>query len=160
MKRSPIKRNSKSPAKKYERKVAPDRNAWAAEQEQVCWVCGRPPLPHMGYDGLDIHEIQSRATAPKNWGWRCNYLLTHRRCHDELHSSIRHPKALALKWLYDRPNFSLSQWIRIRYPDNRAPERVTAAEVAAEVLEITEERPALNGQPLSLDTLTREIEET
>ena len=79
--------------------------------------------------GLQIHEIERRSHAAFRWGVRCNYLLACQPCHMGPLDYAPHEQQLACKLLCDPDHFDLEEWLRIRDPELRAPERVTLRDV-------------------------------
>ena len=81
------------------------------------------------WPGLEVHEIERKSHAPKSWGNTANYLLLCQRCHAGVFATMPHAKQLAVKLIKDFEHFDLYEWLRIRDPELRAPERVTMDEV-------------------------------
>lgn len=120
-------------APSYYNSVRADREEWRAEMPQKCMKCGarlwqrdvlgRSVLPLW----LEIHEILSRAQAPKSWGFRANYLLLCNPCHQFDIPSMSHAAQLAIKKRADPKHYDLDEWLRVRNPN--AMDYVTEAEV-------------------------------
>lgn len=114
-----------SRADDYYDSIKDDRNAWRDEVEQSCMWCGNGADWH----GFEIHEIERRSHACGRWGVRANYLLTCYPCHSGPLDYAPHEKQLAAKLLADPEYFDLEEWLRIRDPELRAPERVTLRDI-------------------------------
>ena len=102
------------------------RNLWASEFE-FCWVCGGKD--YQGWP-LETHEIERRSHAPKTCMHECNYFRACKKCHMDDLAAMPHAQQLAYKKEYDPERFDLEQWLRLRDPELRAPNRVTTEEVA------------------------------
>lgn len=87
--------------------------------------------------GLQVHEIERKSHASRRWGVSCNYLLVCGECHEGVFATMPHARQLAIKWLKDRTHFNLEQWLRIRDPDLKAPDRVTMGDVREWIEECT-----------------------
>lgn len=77
----------------------------------------------------DIHEIERRSHAPWRWAHDCNYLFVCNGCHAKKLDTMPHAEQLAYKFLRDPVCYSLKDWLMIRDPELKAPERVTQEEV-------------------------------
>ena len=77
----------------------------------------------------DVHEIERRSHAPWRWADVCNYLFVCEECHSEELATMPHARQLAIKQMEDPENYNLQDWLRVRDPELRAPERVTQEEV-------------------------------
>lgn len=114
----------------YYDSVKEEREAWRAAMPDQCMYCG--VLECNAWPGLDVHEIERKSHAPKSWGSLCNYLKICRRCHDGRFADLEqmpHEKQLAVKLIKDFENFDLMEWLRLRDPQLRAPERVTMDDI-------------------------------
>jgi hypothetical protein len=109
---------------KYSQQVRADREAWRANTPDVCMYCGVS-----GIYGLEVHEIDRKSHARNRWGVRCNYLKLCRTCHANAFASMPHDRQLAVKLICDVDNFDLEEWLRIRDPELRAPDRVTMTDI-------------------------------
>ncbi len=110
-------------ADNYYRRVKADREAWRAEMPQACMYCGRDFM-------LQVHEIERRGQAGTRWGQRCNYLLLCEICHAGPFATMPHEAQLAVKLVADGKHFNLTEWLRIKDPELRAPERITFEDIA------------------------------
>ena len=107
----------------YEKEVAEDRYGWRdLVVHRGCMVCKSHII-------LDIHEMETRSQAPKNWWHRCNGLLLCRDCHDS-YSSADHALQLAFKLTRDPEHFDLLEWHKRRHPGARVCDRVTMRDIA------------------------------
>ena len=117
-----------SKADDYYASIRDDREEWRDSIDQACMWCGQDaPL-----NGFEVHEIERRSHAAGNWGHRSNYLLTCHPCHmGPLDNAVvaPHAKQLACKLLCDPEHFDLEDWLRIRDPALRAPDRVTLRDI-------------------------------
>lgn len=85
---------------------------------------------------LSVHEIERRSHASHSWGDQCNFLLLCHACHSTVFATAPHAMQLAVKWIADRENYDLEQWLRIRDKDLKAPNRVRQEEVDEWVVEL------------------------
>lgn len=76
-----------------------------------------------------VHEIERRSHAPWRWADVCNYLFVCEECHQGELATMPHARQLAIKQMEDEENYNLKDWLRVRDPDLKAPERVTQEEV-------------------------------
>jgi hypothetical protein len=109
----------------YKLQVEQDRQSWQREQPKCCMYCRENPR----WPELQIHEIERKSQAPLSWASRSNYLLLCQSCHADVFATMPHAKQLALKYLCDPKHYNLSEWLRIKDPKGRAPNRVTQEEV-------------------------------
>ena len=106
------------------------RKAWA-ENRKRCWVCGRKS--YRGFP-LETHEIERKSHGVQGaWMAMTNYFRACKLCHMEDLANMPHAQQLDYKLIYDRVHYNLEQWLKIRDPDMRAPNRVTQEEVDDEV---------------------------
>lgn len=105
--------------------VRDDRELWRKQTPDACMYCGQMNV----HFPLEIHEIERKSHAPERWGVRSNYLKLCRYCHSHEFAAMPHAKQLAVKLCRDIDNFDLDEWLRIRDPELRAPERVTLQDV-------------------------------
>lgn len=112
-------------ATEYYASIRASREAWRASVRQWCMLCDYP------WNDLEVHEIQSRSSAPTRWASECNYLLLcgFNGCHAKVQNWSQAAQ-LALKLVRDPAHFDIQAWLRIRDPELRAPDRVTMAEIA------------------------------
>ena len=78
-----------------------------------------------------MHEIERRSAAPNNWWHPCNALLLCNRCHSGVFAAMPHAAQLAVKLVADPDDFDLNEWLLIKDPAGRAPNRVTWPDIAA-----------------------------
>jgi hypothetical protein len=121
-----------SRAEQYHLRAQTDRRAWKHEQPSRCMFCSASPQ----WPELQVHEIERRSQAPRTWAQRCNYLLLCQPCHAGQFATMPHAKQLALKFVRDRSHYDLQEWLRIKDPIGRAPDRVTQEEVDRFVAEL------------------------
>ena len=114
-------------AAEYYRSVKDDRQAWRDSTPAICMHCCNPE----DWNGLQTHEIERRSQAQRTWGHRCNYLLLCERCHAGPFAAMPHSQQLAIKLIRDPNYFDLKEWLRLKDPELKAPERVTLSEVVA-----------------------------
>lgn len=99
------------------------RNQWKDTLPlHYCWICGRDDCL------IEVHHVERRSHAkhPDDW---CNFFLACHDCHQGPLESMSHAEQLALKRLHDPDSYDLKQWHLLRFPDGRAPDRVTPIEV-------------------------------
>jgi hypothetical protein len=113
------------------------RTEWALAHWQVCMGCGRRQYPD-AFLPLECHEIERRSHAPERWPALCNLLMLCHQCHAGDFSTMSHAEQLAHKLFWDRDNFNLDNWLRLRDPKLRAPKRVTYAEVIEHLEQLRE----------------------
>lgn len=111
----------------YYEEVREEREVWRAATPDQCMYCGT--LECNAWPGLEVHEIERKSQAPKTWGSTCNYLKICNRCHAGPFATMDHSKQLAVKLIKDFEHFNLMEWLRLRDPQLRAPERVTMDEI-------------------------------
>ena len=128
-------------ARQYYESIRPGREAWRDSRPRCCMVCG-----HVGHQecesvhfAIEVHEIVTRARAPRSWGHRCNYLLVHPGCHQKIQGR---PLAvqLAYKLRYDPDHYSLRH-IRLVLKRGRGAVVVTEADVRREYEKIFGAKP-------------------
>ena len=85
--------------------------------------------------GLEVHEIERRSAAPRNWAKVCSYLLICGTCHAVDFAAMDKAKQLRVKMEKDAEHYSLECFLRIADPTLRAPNRITQEEVNAVVLD-------------------------
>jgi len=103
-----------------------ERKKWT-ENKNHCWVCGRT-----SYNGfpLETHEMERKSHGVQGaWAIIQNYFRACKKCHMDNLSTMPHHEQLAFKSLYDAENYNREQWLRIRDPNLRAPNRVTQSEI-------------------------------
>lgn len=109
-----------------ERTGAKGRDRWRRmqmEQDGYCMLCSSQPA-------TEVHEIERRSHAPRTWAHTCNYLHLCHDCHHGRIPKMDHAEQLAVKLICDPRNFALVQWLKLRDPDLKAPERVTMEDIA------------------------------
>jgi len=112
-----------------------ERKEWAIRHDR-CWVCAAKE--YQGFP-LETHEIERRSQAPKRWMYKCNYFRACKKCHMDELATMSHARQLAYKHIYDHDEFDLEGWLRLRDPELLAPRRVTAQEIADQVIQLQEE---------------------
>ncbi|MCH9838234.1 hypothetical protein K0U83_21405 [bacterium] len=85
----------------------------------------------------EVHEIERRSHAAKTWANVVNYLHLCQDCHHQVIPIMDHAEQLAVKLVTDPEHFALVEWLKLRDPGLRAPERVTMADIA-NYLEVTD----------------------
>jgi hypothetical protein len=111
-----------------------DRKQWAEDVGLTrCMACRK--LLTGVWTG-EIHEIERRSHTATPYH-RCNFLLLCRDCHAGPFANMPHARQLAYKLLRDSEHFDLEAWLRLRYPDGQAPNRVTLREVVRELIDVT-----------------------
>lgn len=85
----------------------------------------------------EVHEIERRSHAAKTWANVVNYLHLCQHCHHQIVPMMSHAEQLAVKLVTDPEHFALVEWLKLRDPGLRAPDRVTMADIA-EYLEIAD----------------------
>ncbi len=100
-------------ADRYYLSIKQDRYDWRDDQPQRCMKCLKR---FGGFRRPEIHEIERRAQAPKNWAQRCNYLLLCNPCHWDMDDAEQWPHArqLALKRRMDPVHFDMRLWLAIK----------------------------------------------
>jgi hypothetical protein len=101
------------------------RRDWAIEFD-TCWICGS--RDYAGWP-LETHEIERRSQAPTRCMNVCNYFRTCKKCHMDDLAAMPHARQLAYKYMHDHESYDLQEWLKLRDPDLRAPNRVTQDEV-------------------------------
>lgn len=105
------------------------RIEWAQSKPQICMACGDKG----DWRGLNIHEIQRRSHAQRDWHHPCNLLLICVPCHEGPLATMPHVEQLAIKWQSDREDYDLSLWLEKYDPavdrDPTGPQYVTQEEV-------------------------------
>lgn len=114
----------------YYAAAADDRNAWRAEQEQCCFVCGS------GWKSLErpleVHELASRAQAPGKSHARWSYCLLCSTCHAKV-ATIGLPKLLAAKALRDAESYDREA---VNVARGREPNAVSEIDVIHAAVEL------------------------
>ena len=105
------------------------RIEWRLSVPEKCMVC-EWVMNQCGFRWLETHEIERRSHAASRWADPCNYLLVCNQCHSERITLMSHAEQLAIKWTQDNKNFNLEDWLRLRGPELRAPNRVTLENIA------------------------------
>ena len=130
-KRKPAKRQSHQSmsAAQYYRSVECEREKWRVEQihkGRKCWLCGGT--------FTNIHEMEKKSHATRNWGHVYNYFASCNECNlgPILNSSSKknHTRQLALKQINDPGGYSLSGFLSVQ---PRGPDYVTQADVNLEI---------------------------
>jgi hypothetical protein len=133
--------NPDSPSNVYKAEIHDDRVAWRDRQLPRCmWcLCSESTAIYERF-GLHQHEIERRAHASKTCLVDCNYLMLCGTCHNGPFANLKtwpHAKQLALKMLRNPDDYDLAAWLLIKFPDGKAPNRVTQSEVDAFYKELT-----------------------
>ena len=107
-------------------KLMAARKDWA-EERKFCWVCGAKH--HAGFP-LETHEMERKSQAPHHrWANLYNYFRTCKKCHMDDLAAMPHAKQLAYKIIYDTHNFEIENWLKLKDPELRAPDRVNVRDI-------------------------------
>lgn len=101
-----------------------ERKSWAAQFSR-CMACGNAAT----WMPLQTHEIVRRSQAPGRWCHVANFLQLCEPCHSERFANVTlapYAAQLAIKYVFDRDNYNLEEFIRIL---GRASFAVTYSEV-------------------------------
>jgi hypothetical protein len=98
------------------------RDAWMDGQKQFCWVCGT-------MFRLCVHHIMERLGSPERWDQTPNFFVICDDCHTSEFHDTADADQLCRKKMHDPEHYDRLAWNLSR--DERAPEFVTTAEVAA-----------------------------
>lgn len=112
-------------AQEYSKSVESSRKAWRSHVAPQCMCCANSKT-----QVLQIHEIERRSACPKRWAHTANYLLLCPSCHLGPFAIMAHAPQLAYKLVTDPEHFNLNDWLRLRDPELKAPDRVTLADIA------------------------------
>lgn len=113
----------------------PDPQTWRREFCE-CFLC------RMNQWDLQLHHIERRGQVHcEREDWPENWMLVCGSCHRGPLATMPHAKQLAYKWIADAAGHAtldsfLDRWLRIKDADLKAPQRVTVAEVQAEIARI------------------------
>lgn len=111
--------------KTMSKKTSDQRRNWSMEHH-ACWICRKKS--YRGFP-LETHEIERKSQAPSRWASLANYFRTCKKCHMDDLAAMPHARQLAYKQEHDKENYNLDQWLRLRDPELKAPDRVTQGEV-------------------------------
>ena len=112
-----------------------ERKKWA-ENQTNCWICKRDS--YCGFP-LETHEIERKSHGVQGkWASLANYFRTCKKCHMDDLAAMPHAQQLAFKHIYDPVHFNREQWLRIRDPSLRAPNRVTQEEIETYISQLKE----------------------
>lgn len=110
--------------------------AWLIDHtDHSCWICGADSVVG-GILRLEVHHMERRSHAPKQYDSVCNFFSSCTTCHTTKIDTMPHAKQLAYKQKHDPEHYDLEAWLRLRDPDLKAPNRVTQEEVNKEMEQI------------------------
>jgi len=110
--------------------------AWLIDHaDNFCWICGTNSVVG-GIVRVEVHHIERRSHAPKTHDNKCNYFCACDQCHATKLDTMPHAKQLAYKQKHDPEHYDLEEWLRLRDPDLKAPDRVTQEEIDKEMEQI------------------------
>ncbi len=97
-----------------------------------CWMCGFNPATSQECRWLETHHIDRKGHSTVRADHSSNYFLTCNVDHAGALANMPHAMQLAYKIHMDSENYSLREWLMLRDPALRAPDRVTEQEITKE----------------------------